>query len=78
MNENMVFSLCFFPSLAVVLIFTMKYLAAIFEANVRKQQDGSYRELAATSSAALAAQGATLADIQMRLINLEKILQEVE
>jgi Tfp pilus assembly protein PilO len=85
MSENAFFAALFFPSAAAVLIFSMKYVAAIMQARARVAQDEAYRDLAAkTASAqaetatALTALGATLNQMQTRLTVLEKILREVE
>jgi chromatin segregation and condensation protein Rec8/ScpA/Scc1 (kleisin family) len=46
MSENVFFAAFFFPSAAAVLVYFMKYLAAIKQARVRVEQDEAYRELA--------------------------------
>ena len=83
--ENIFFAAFFFPSLAAVLIFCTKYVAAILQAKVRLAQDEAYREVAikataaqADTAAAVSHLGVTLAEIQSRLAVLEKILKEVE
>jgi hypothetical protein len=85
MSENIFFAAFFFPSAAAVIIFTMKYVAAIMQARVRLHQDEAYREIAtkaaaaqAETVAALSSVGATLTQIQSRLTGLGKILKEVE
>lgn len=85
MSENIFFAAFFFPSLAAVLIFCTKYLAAIFQAKVRLAQDEAYREVAirataaqADTAAVVAHVGVTLTDIQSRLAALEKILKDIE
>ena len=85
MQENIYFAAFFFPSLAAVLIFSMKYVAAIVQARASLAQDEAYREIAAKATsaqaetvAALSSVGATLADVQAKLNGLEKILKEVE
>lgn len=85
MPENVFFAMLFFPSAAAVLIFAMKYIAAIMEAKAKLAQEQAYRELAASlvsvqaeNSRILSASSSALADIQARLITLEKILKEVE
>lgn len=78
MSENIFFAAFFFPSAAAVLIFGMKYIAAIKQAKVRLAQDEAYREIAAKAVAAQTATAAALADIQSRLAGLEKVLKEVE
>lgn len=85
MSENVVFAVVFFPSLAAVLIFFMKYLAGIMEAKAKFAQEQAYRDLAANVANAqgeivrtLSTTGETLTDIQSRLAMLEKILKDVE
>lgn len=85
MHENIYFAAFFFPSAALVLIFSMKYIAAIQQAKVRSTQDEAYREIAikanaaqAETAAALSSLGTAFTEIQARLVTLEKILKEVE
>lgn len=78
MSENIFFAAFFFPSAAAVIIFGMKYVAAIMEAKVRLKQDDAYREIAAKAAAAQAETAATLAQVVARLAGLEKVLKEVE
>ncbi len=85
MSDNAIFAALFFPSLAAVLIFAMKYLAVIMQAKARLAQDEAYRDLAAQAVTTqtetannLSALGITIADVQSRLIVLERILKEVE
>ena len=85
MSDSAIFAAFFFPSLAAVLIFSMKYLTGILQAKVRLAQDEAYRDLAAKAAtaqtetaSALVSANATLVDVQSRLIVLEKILKQVE
>ena len=85
MTENAQFAILFFPAVVLVLVFGMKYLSAVLQARARMGQDDAYRAMAAhatqvqaDATAAVAAQGAVLADIQARLAGLEKILKQVE
>lgn len=85
MPENVFFALLFFPSAAAVLIFAMKYVAAIVQAKAKFAQEQAYRDLAARLEQAqadqtriLSSNSNALADIQERLIKLEKILKDVE
>ena len=50
MSEKTFFAAFFFPSLAAVLIFAMKYLSGILQAKVRLAQDEAYRDLAAKAA----------------------------
>jgi len=78
MSDNAIFAALFFPSLAAVLIFAMKYLAVIMQAKARLAQDEAYSELATRAVTAQTETVTTLADIQSRLGVLERILKEVE
>ena len=78
MSDNAYFSLFFFPSLALVLIFFMKYVAAMVQAKARHAHDEAYREMAARVAATQVATEAALTSIQAQLAGLEKILKEVE
>ncbi|MEJ0048071.1 MAG: hypothetical protein WDN04_19570 [Rhodospirillales bacterium] len=84
MNPNIFFAAFFFPAAAAVLIFTMKYGAAVLQARVRIGQDDAYRDIAARAAsaqaettAALSSVGMTLREIQSRLGAIEKILKDV-
>jgi hypothetical protein len=83
--ESILLAAFFFPSVAAVLIFAMKYGSAVAQARVRLGQDEAYRELAAKAAvtqagmtAALSSFGTVLAEIQSRLAVVEKILKDVE
>ena len=83
--ESIALAAFFFPAVAAVLIFLMKYVSAVLQARVRLAQDEAYRDLAAKAITAqtetrvvLSSVEATLADIKSRLIAVEKILKEVE
>lgn len=85
MSENIFFAAFFFPAAAAVLVFFMKYVSDILQARVRLAQDEAYREIAAKAVSAqaetvtaLTAFGTALAQMQSRLVALEKILKEVE
>jgi Tfp pilus assembly protein PilO len=85
MSENSFLAAFFFPSLAAVIIFSMKYVSAILQAKVRLAQDEAYREIATKAAAAqaetavtLSSLGTALGEIQSKLTGLEKILKEVE
>ncbi len=69
----------------VILIFAMKYVAAVRQAGLRVASDGAYRALAEkaataqeTSAEVLEALKGTLVQIDMRLAHVEKVLKEVE
>jgi hypothetical protein len=77
MNENTFLAAFFFPSVAAVLVFFMKYVSAVLQARVRMGQDAAYREIAARAASAQAEMAASLAQIQSRLGGIEKILRDV-
>ncbi len=85
LDDNIFYAAFFLPSAAAVLIFFMKYVAAIVQARARRATDDAYREVAAKaaeaqaeSSAALLSVGTKLAEIQSRLAMVEKILKDVD
>jgi hypothetical protein len=78
MNDNIFFAAFFFPSIAAVLVFFMKYLSAIMQSRARLAQDGGYREIATTVAASQAEIAALLGAIQAQLAGIEKILSAVE
>ena len=73
------------PLATVLLVFGMKYLSAVQAAKARAANDSAYRELAALGSQsqaetaqALAGIRASLAELDERLGNVERILRQVE
>jgi Tfp pilus assembly protein PilO len=73
------------PLLTVLLVFGMKYVAAIQQARARQAEDASYRELAgrmaqlqADTAARLSAMQTTLARLDERTAAVEHILKQVE
>jgi hypothetical protein len=84
-SESIFLAAFFFPSVAAVLVFFMKYVSAVLQARVRLGQDEAYRALAAKAevtqaemAAALSSQRTLLAEIQSRIAVVEKILRDVE
>jgi len=68
----------------VVLVFGMRYVAAVTQARARAASENSYRQLAETAAAAQPATAAalssiqsTLTDVGSRLAAVEKILKDV-
>ena len=85
MSEYVYFLTIGLPLATVLLIFGMKYFAAIQQARSRLANDEAYRQLAAQATTAqtetaatLASINATLADLKTRLSGVEKLLKEVE
>lgn len=84
MSDNIFFAAFFFPAVAAVIIFSIKYGSAVLQAKVRLAQDQAYREIAAKAAdaqadtvAALTSLRDTLAAMEARFTTLEKILTEV-
>ena len=85
MAEHVYLLTLFLPLATALLIFGMKYYAAVQQAKARLASDEAYRQVAeqaeaaqAETAATLAAMGAMLADVKARLATVEKILREVE
>jgi signal transduction histidine kinase len=69
----------------IILVFAMKYFAALRQASQRIASDDGYRALAdkatraqETNAELLGAINSTLARIELRLTNVENVLKEVE
>ncbi len=84
MYDNIFFAAFFFPAVAAVIIFSMKYGSAVLQAKVRLSQDQAYREIAvkavgaqADTVAALTSLRDTVTAMEARFAALEKILKEV-
>jgi Tfp pilus assembly protein PilO len=85
MAEHVYLLTLFLPLATALLIFGMKYYAAVQQAKARLASDEAYRQVAeqaaaaqAETAATLAAMNATLGDVKARLAVVEKILREVE
>lgn len=85
MAEHVYLLTLFLPLGTVLLIFGMKYYAAVQQAKARLASDEAYRQVAeqaaaaqAETAATLAAMSTMLADVKTRLATVEKILREVE
>ncbi|MGJ7918402.1 hypothetical protein ACI48D_23400 [Massilia sp. LXY-6] len=73
------------PLATVLLVFGMKYFAAVQQARSRLAQDEAYRQLAAQAAqsqaetaAQLASMSVTLARLESRTASVEQILKQVE
>lgn len=73
------------PLATILLVFGMRYVAAVQQARARLANDEAYRKIAETATlaqsgcaASLTSIDATLADIKVRLTTVEKILKDVE
>ncbi|MDB5756103.1 MAG: hypothetical protein JWP34_2080 [Massilia sp.] len=85
MSENLyLLSICL-PLATFVLIFGMRYFSAVQQAKFRFASDEAYRQVAERAVAAqteaattLASIDATLSDLKMRLMVIEKVLKEVD
>jgi Tfp pilus assembly protein PilO len=85
MHTNIYLLTISLPLLTVLLIFGMKYFAAVQQAKARLAQDEAYRQLSAglaksqaEMTAQLAAMAATLARLESRTAAVEQILKQVE
>ncbi|MBZ2209886.1 hypothetical protein [Massilia soli] len=78
MAEHVYLLTLFLPLGTVLLIFGMKYYAAVQQAKARLASDDAYRQVAEQAVAAQAETAAALADLKIRLATIEKILREVE
>jgi Tfp pilus assembly protein PilO len=85
MHTNIYLLTISLPLLTVLLIFGMKYFAAVQQARARLAQDEAYRQLSAglaqsqaEMTAQLAAMAATLARLESRTAAVEQILKQVE
>jgi hypothetical protein len=73
------------PLATVLIVFGMRYYAAVQQAKARLANDDAYRQLAESASAAqsqiatsLAAMAADLSDVRARMTAVETILKAVE
>jgi hypothetical protein len=66
MTEPALFAAFFFPAVAVVLVFSMKYVSAVLQARVHLGQDEAYRELANKAAATQTETMAPLAETLLR------------
>jgi hypothetical protein len=85
MSEAMYLSTIGLPIAALLIIFGMRYYAAVAQARLRHDSDQDYRVLAqqaaetqARSATALASIDATLADLRARVASVETVLKQVE
>ena len=78
MAEHVYLLTLFLPFGTVLIIFGMKYYAAVQQAKARLASDEAYRQVAEQAAAAQAETAAALADLKIRLATIEKILREVE
>jgi hypothetical protein len=85
MSEEMYALTIGLPLVTVMVIFVMKYVAAIQQARARQANDEAYRQLAERAVAAqvetqkaLVAVQATLLELRQRTASVETILKQVE
>lgn len=78
MSEHVFFITIGLPLATILIIFGMKYFAAIQQAKARLANDDAYRLLAAQATAAQAESAAALASIQASLAELKKSVAGVE
>jgi Tfp pilus assembly protein PilO len=85
MHTNIYLLTISLPLVTVLLIFGMKYFAAVQQARARLAQDEAYRQLSAglarsqaETAAHLASMAATLSRLESRTAAVEQILKQVE
>jgi hypothetical protein len=85
MHEHIYLLTIGLPLATILLVFAMRYYAAVQQAKARLANDDAYRDIAAKAVAAqaetaqaLASMNATLAELKGRIAAVEKILKEVE
>jgi hypothetical protein len=85
MHEHIYLLTIGLPLATILLVFAMRYYAAVQQAKARLANDDAYRDIAAKAVAAqaetanaLASMNATLVELKSRLAAVEKILKEVE
>jgi hypothetical protein len=84
MHEHVYLLTLGLPLLTILIVFGMRYYAAIEQAKARLANDQAYRDLAEKAAAAqaetastLASMSASLADLTSRLGAVEKVLKDV-
>jgi type VI protein secretion system component VasK len=85
MHEHVYLLTIGLPLLTILLVFGMRYYAAVQQAKARLAGEGAWREVAekaaaaqAETASALATMNATLLELKSRMAAVEKILKEVE
>jgi Tfp pilus assembly protein PilO len=85
MHEHVYLLTIGLPLLTILLVFGMRYFAAVQQAKARLANEGAYRDIAEKAAAAqaetanaLASMNATLVELRSRMAAVEKILKEVE
>ena len=75
MSEKVFLMMISLPLITVLLIFAMRYFAAVQQAKVRVAADQADR---LNTEKTLAAMAATLDDVKLRVTSIEKMLREVD
>ena len=84
MSEHVYFITIALPAATILIVFGMRYHAAVQQARARLANDDAYRQTAEkaaaaeTATAALAAIQASMADAAARLAAIETVLKAVE
>jgi Tfp pilus assembly protein PilO len=85
MHEHVYLLTIGLPLLTILLVFGMRYYAAVQQAKARLANEGAWRDIAekaataqAETASALAAMNTTLVELRSRMAAVEKILKEVE
>jgi hypothetical protein len=78
MSEPIYLLTIFMPLATILLIFGMRFLASIKKARLQADGEEAYRLIAERAVSAQEQTAAALADLQTRIIAIEKVLKEVE
>ena len=78
------FTICL-PFVTILIVFGMRYVSMVLQSRARMANEGTYRQIAETATAAEAGNAASLtsiqasmADVKARLSTIERILKDVE
>ena len=75
MSEKIFLITISLPLITILLIFAMRYMAAVQQAKVRIAADQADR---LSTEKTLASMAATLAEVNLRVASIEKMLREVD
>ena len=78
MSEPIYLLTIFMPLATIFLIFGMRFIVAIKKAKLQAEGEEAYRQIALRAVAAQEQTAAALADLQTRIIAIEKVLKQVE
>lgn len=78
MSEPIYLLTLFMPLATIVLVFGMRFIVAIKKAKLQAEGEEAYRQIAERAVVAQEQTAAALADLQTRIIAIEKVLKQVE